>query len=186
MSPFTPIGEVSRWKVLYAILQNTPMGGIAPYEELATALDLDPVTDRHTIQVAIRRAAQELEGIDKRAVEPVTNVGYRVVEVTERLRLARQHQRKAVRSLSRGKSKLVNIAPAELATLPEPAQKLIHNATVLMAEQLDFNRRTDIRQKNFEDALATVERKSTATQDQVAALAAKLEALNDKLDKKKS
>ena len=186
MSPFTPIGEVSRWKTLYGVLQKTPVGGIAPYEELGAALGLDPVADRHTIQVAIRRAAQELEETDKRVVEPVTNVGYRVVEVTERLRLARQHQRKAVRALSRGKSKLVNITPTELATLPEPAQKLIHNATVLMAEQLDFNRRTDIRQKNFEDALATVERKSTATQDQVAALAAKLEALNAKLDAKKS
>jgi hypothetical protein len=144
MSPFTPIGEVSRWKTLYGVLQKTPVGGIAPYEELGAALGLDPVADRHTIQVAIRRAAQELEETDKRAVEPVTNVGYRVVEVTERLRLARQHQRKAVRALSRGKSKLAKfpVTDPQIVNLAGSSGTSREMLYMLMVNHVNSGKRT--------------------------------------------
>lgn len=182
MSPFTPLGETARWRILYGVLQDTAVGSVAPYNQLAQALSVHPVRDRRTIQAAMSRAARELEEVDKHAVEAVANIGYRVVEASENLRLARGHQRKSVLALRRGKSKLVNIDPVDFSKLPAAMQTLVHNALVLVTEQQDFNRRTDIRQKNLEAAMASVQQKSSATEDQVAALTRRLATLEQKGD----
>ncbi|BBC66956.1 hypothetical protein MMRN_38520 [Mycobacterium marinum] len=109
MSPFEPAGAVARWRVLYDLLGERTVGDVLTYDTMAEALELDPVKDRHTIQVAMRRAAKELEQEDKHALEPVQNVGYRIVEPEEHLKLARQHQRRSSRALVRGHSKVVNV-----------------------------------------------------------------------------
>ena len=79
MSPFDPIGDVSRWKLAYEVVRAAATDTVVTYDELGEALGLHPVHDRHPIQMAMRRAAKELEEVDKRAVNAVPNKGYRIV-----------------------------------------------------------------------------------------------------------
>lgn len=106
---FAPVGDRARWRILYDILKALNVGDVFTYERMAGVLDLHPQTDRHTLQMSIQRAGKELEVEDKRAIEAVRGVGYRVVEPEHHLVLARQHSRRAGRSLQRGLSKVVNV-----------------------------------------------------------------------------
>lgn len=174
MSPFEPAGEVARWRTLYDLLADSAIGDVLTYEAMAEALQLDPSEDRHTIQVAMRRAAKELEQEDKRAVEAVQNVGYRIVEPEEHLRLARGQQRRSSRALARGHSKVVNV---DLSNVDPEVRQAFQVVASAFAMQMEFNRRTDIRQKRLEDALDAVHEKSTRTDEEVAELRARLERL---------
>lgn len=174
MSPFEPAGETARWRVLYGLLTERTVGDILTYEVMAEALDLDPAKDRHTIQVAMRRAGKELEQEDKHAVESVTNVGYRIVEPEEHLRLARGQQKRSSRALERGHSKVVNV---DLSSVDPEVRQAFQVVASAFAMQMEFNRRTDIRQKKLEDALEAVHEKSTRTDEEVAELRARLERL---------
>ena len=174
MSPFEPAGETARWRVIYDILAVTPVDNVLTYEAMATALDLDPASDRHVMQVAMLRSARELAHVDKRAVEAVKNVGYRVVEPEEHLRLAKGQQRKSSLALLRGDDLVKNVDLSECDPEIRHAFQVIRSA---FAMQQEFNSRTDIRQKKLEEALDTVREKSTRTEDEVAAILARLEKL---------
>ncbi len=179
MSPFEPAGETARWRVLYDLLTERTVGDILTYDVMAEALDLDAAEDRHTIQVAMRRAGKELEQEDKHAVESVTNVGYRIVEPEEHLRLARGQQKRSSRALARGHSKVVNV---DLSNVDPEVRQAFQVVASAFAMQMEFNRRTDIRQKKLEDALETVREKSTRTDEEVAALRERLERLEQRAD----
>lgn len=174
MSPFEPKGETARWRLLYQLLSSTPIDGILYYEDMGDVLNLDPEEDRHTIQVAMRRAASELEKVEKHAVEAVKNVGYRVVEPEEHLRLARQQQRRSSKALVRGHSKVINV---DLSNVDPEVRQAFQVVASAFAMQMDFNRRTDIRQKKLEDALDGVRELSTKTDEEVSELRARLERL---------
>lgn len=174
MSPFEPVGETARWRVLYQLLKETNIDGVLTYERMGVALDLDPAQDRHTIQVAMRRAAKELEDVDKQAVEAVPTVGYRVVWPEEHLSLARSQQRRSSRALVRGHSKVVNV---NLEGVAPEIQNAFHVVAAAFAMQMDFNRRTDVRQKKLEEALGAVLEQSTRTDEEVAELRLRLERL---------
>ncbi|MCV7100071.1 hypothetical protein [Mycobacterium palustre] len=174
MSPFEPAGEVARWRTLYELLNERSIGDVLSYDTMAEALQLDPSKDRHTIQVAMRRAAKELELEDKHAVEAVKNVGYRIVEPEEHLRLARQQQRRSSRALVRGHSKVVNV---DLSNVDPEIRNAFQVVASAFAMQMEFNRRTDVRQKQLETALEAVREKSTRTDEEVAELRERLERL---------
>lgn len=174
MSPFEPVGDTARWRILYALLHHIEVGGILTYEAMADALELDPGADRHTIQVAMRRASRELELVDKHATEAVQNVGYRIVEPEEHLNLARRQQRRSSRALVRGRSNVVNV---DLADVDPEVRKAFQVMAAAFQMQMEFNRRTDVRQKKLEDALGTVREESTRTADEVAQLRDRLEKL---------
>lgn len=174
MSPFEPTGETARWRLLYALLAETEVDGVVTYDAMANVLELDPVDDRHTMQVAMRRAAIELEKVDKHAVEAVTNVGYRVVEPEEHLRLAKGQQRRSSRALARGQSKVVNV---DLSNVDPDVRQAFQVVASAFAMQMEFNRRTDIRQKKLEESLDAVRETSTRTEDEVAELKARLDRL---------
>lgn len=176
MSPFEPAGETARWRILYNLLAQVEVDSIVSYETMAEALDLDPRRDRHTMQVAIRRAAIELEKVDKHAVEAVKNVGYRVVEPEEHLRLAKYQQRRSSRALVRGHSKVVNV---DLSNVDPEVRQAFEVVAAAFAMQMDFNRRTDIRQKRLEQALDAVHKKSTRTDEEIAELRARLKRLEE-------
>jgi hypothetical protein len=93
VTPFEPAGDKARWRVLYDVLTKHGVGDVVTYDVMGEALNLDPEKERHTIQMAIRRAAREYEREDHRALEPVPNEGYRVVEPAEHMRLARRPRR---------------------------------------------------------------------------------------------
>lgn len=174
MSPFEPAGETARWRILYDLLSGRTVGDVLNYEVMAEALDLDPIEDRHTIQLAMRRASKELELENKHAVEAVQNVGYRIVEPEEHLRLARGQQRRSSRALARGHSKVVNV---DLSNVDPEVRNAFQVVASAFAMQMEFNRRTDVRQKKLEDALNAVREKSTRTDEEVAELRARLDRL---------
>lgn len=174
MSPFEPAGETARWRILYDLLSGRTVGDVLNYEVMAEALDLDPIEDRHTIQLAMRRASKELELENKHAVEAVQNVGYRIVEPEEHLRLARGQQRRSSRALARGHSKVVNV---DLSNVDPEVRNAFQVVASAFAMQMEFNRRTDVRQKKLEDALDAVREKSTRTGEEVAELRARLDRL---------
>src|ERR1044071_7885349 len=53
---FTPIGERARWRVIYELMRGADMGVTITYEDMATPLGLDPVKDRHALEMAARKA----------------------------------------------------------------------------------------------------------------------------------
>lgn len=177
MSPFTPSGTQARWRVLYRLLQPLAVGDLLDYETMADALGLDSVKDRTTIQLAMRRAARELEQIEKRAVDAVKNEGYRVVEPEEHADLAKRHQTKSNRSLQRGQSKVVNV---DLSGMEPETRKAIELMAQAFAAQLDFNRRMDVRQQHLEKAMESVTEQQERTDEQLADLQERLRRLEHK------
>ena len=183
MSPFEPVGEQARWRILYDILCHTRTDGIATYEQMGEALGLHPDHERHTIQMAVRRAAKELEEEDKRAIEAVPNVGYRIVEAPEHLRLARRQQKRAQVALRSGHSKVTNVDLNQLEPETRRAFEVVARA---FAMQMDFNRRMDVRQRRLETAVATVTERHDRSEREIAELKERLsriELLGQTVDK---
>lgn len=175
MSPFEPLGTRSRWRIIYEdVLTTRDHGSVVTYAELGKALDLDPDDDRHTIQMAVRRAAREYEEEDKRALDAVPNVGYRVVQAAEHMALARRQQRRSHRALRAGKSKVDNV---DLAALDPEARKAFEVVARAFAMQMDFNRRMDIRQKRLEDTTKAVTERQDRSDAEIARLRERLERL---------
>lgn len=174
MSPFQPQGEQARWRIIYERLCRVPTGDTVTYEQLGEALDLDPERDRHPIQMAVRRAAREHEEQDLRALEAVPNVGYRVVEAPEHLRLARQQQRRSHRALVRGHSKVVNV---DISGLEPEARKAFEVVARAFAMQMDFNRRFDVRQRRLEDTVNSISERHERSEAEIAELRERLARL---------
>ncbi len=175
MSPFESIGDRARWRLVYEdILVKKPVGGIVTYDEMGEALDLDPEGDRHAIQMAMRRAARELEQVDKHAVDAVPNKGYRIIEAVEHMQLARRQQRKSHHALQAGHSKVVNV---DLTALDPETRQAFEVVARAFAAQMDFNRRIDIRQRRLEGALSTILERHDRSEEEIAALKERLERL---------
>lgn len=174
MAAFKPEGERARWQTIYDVLCEAKVGDVVTYERLAEALGLDAVGDRHRIQVAMRRAALEHEQADKRAVDAVANVGYRVVEAPEHLVLAKRHQRRANRQLARGHSKAVNV---DLSNLDPDVRHAFEVVAQAFSMQMEFNRRFDVRQKRVEQSIRDAEQRAERTEAEIAELKARLERL---------
>ena len=174
MSPFEPVGDRARWRVVYDLLVKAATDETITYEDLGDALDLDPANDRHTIQMAVRRAAKEHEVKDSRALDVVPNVGYRIVRVPEHLDLAQRHQRKAGKSLERGRSKVDHV---DLTGVDGDTRRAFEVVAQAFALQADFNRRLDIRQKRLEKQVASATSAQEHTAEEIAELRARLEKL---------
>ncbi|MFH5825010.1 hypothetical protein [Georgenia sp. AZ-5] len=138
------------------------------------ALGLDPVRHRHIIQTAIRRAGVECEEADHRAIEAVRNVGYRIVAPQEHGRLAVTHQRKSIRALRAGRSKVENV---DLDKLDPEARKAFGIMALAFAAQIDFNRRLDVRQKRLEEAVKHVSVRTERSEEEIATLRERLDRL---------
>lgn len=181
MSPFTPAGDRARWRILYDLLVKLRVGDVLTYPEMAEALELDPEGDRQVIQLAMRRAARELEEVDKHAVDNVAGVGYRIIAPTEQLGLAKRHQRKSGRALARAQSKVVNVDFAQVDAATRRAFEVFATA---FAMQADFNRRMDVRQKHLEQAVEAVtrhnEQQAQRTDEEIEELRERLKRLEDK------
>lgn len=177
MSPFKAIGEQARWRTIHDLLLMTDTGGVVTYDDMAAALDLDSVKDRHVIQMAMRRAAIEHERVDKRAVEAVPNLGYRVVLPPEHMRLARQQQSRSSRALVAGRSKVVNVDMNGLEPDVRQAFQIVAQA---FAMQMDFNRRMDVRQQRLEEALDTISERHGRSESEIGELRERLARLEQR------
>lgn len=172
--PFAPLGNRARWRMVYDLLKKKNIGDVLSYTEIGLALELNPVEDRHAIQMAARRAAKEYEEEDQRAVEVEVGVGYRVVQPEHHLVLARQHNRKAGRAIKRGLSKVTNV---DLSGMDPQMRGAFDVMARAFMQQVDINRRVNRRVTDVE-ALVTETRERTAEQYQE--LAARLERLEGK------
>jgi len=183
MSPFEPAGEQARWRIIYEILKTTPVDGLVTYEQLGEALELDPDKDRHAIQMAVRRAAQEYERGDKRALDAVPNEGYRVVKAGEHLDLAKRHGRKAGKSLQRGHSKAVNV---DLSEVEDPeVRRALELTAQAFSLQMDFNRRFAVRQEQLEATVREITDTQAADRQRSADEVAKLQERIERLERER-
>jgi hypothetical protein len=176
MSPFQPKGVTARWRLIYQELRSVDIGDVVTYERLGEVLELDPEGDRHRIQMAVRRAAEQYLKDDKRALDSVPNEGYQVVDASGHLQLARRHQSKSSKELVRGHAKSVNVDLSGVAPEVKHALEVVARG---FAVQMDFNRRFDVRQKRLEEALATVNERTGRSEAEIAELRARLERLEE-------
>lgn len=178
MSPFVSAGEQSRWKIVYARLCLKSIGETVTYEELGPLLDLDPRQDRHVMQAAIRRAADEYLDKDLRALEPVRGVGYTVVHPNAQLRLSRGHSAKARTQLMTAHRLVTSVDQTDMAA--DVATMYVAVSTGL-ASQLDVNRRQDLKNKQFEQAIEAASVRVERTEESVGAIQERMAALEAKL-----
>ena len=179
MEPFETIGPVARWRVIYDLLTEVPVNGVLTYEKMGEALELDPARERTTIQASMTKASRRLEENNLHAVEPVINVGYRVVEVPEHLRLARGQQRKASRALARGRSKVVNV---DLRGLDPEVRRAFEAVAIVFSMQMDFNRRMDAGQKRLAAAVAATTVRADRSEEEIASIKQQLVEMEQRIE----
>ena len=159
--PFEPIGDVARWRTLYEVLSSAKVDDVVTYADMAEALELDAERDRQAIRSAVTRAATELLEVDKHAIEAVPDKGYRIVKPAEHLVLAQRRSKKAERSIVKSRSHVVNV---DFNDLEEGLRSTFETVGRVLGWQLSMMRQLDIRQRDLEDSLASVQ----ATVEQTA------------------
>lgn len=176
MSPFTPRGSAARWKIIYDLLRETETNGILTYEIMGKALGLDPdlPSDRHAIQMAMRKAAKEHLELDLRSVAPVPNEGYQVVPTEQKLDLAGRHQSRAVRAVRRGRSHIINV---DLASVDDATRAIFEAMAWKFEQQDEALHRLDVRARRHERQLQAAATHQEQTEQQLAELAARLAKL---------
>jgi hypothetical protein len=174
MAPFQPIGDRARWRVIYDMLTKADVDDVITYEQIGTALGLDPEADRHIIQMAMRRAAREHEVSDNRAIDVIPNTGYVIVQAPEHLTLARRHQKKSTKALERGHSKVVHV---DLSGMEPETRRAFEVVARAFTMQMDFNRRFDVRQARLEEAIGAMTERTERTEEEIAELKRRLARL---------
>lgn len=174
MSPFAPHGSVARWKIVYDLLRETETDAVLTYEVMAKALDLDPVADRHPIQMAMRRAAKEHLELDLRSVASVPNEGYQVVPTEQKLDLAGRQQGRAVRAVRRGRAHIDNV---DLHGVDDATRAIFEAMAWKFEQQDEALHRLDVRARRHERQLQAVATHQEQTAAELAALAERLARL---------
>lgn len=187
MSPFQPLDEQARWRVIYGLLQTTPVNEVLTYAKIGAELGLHPDEDRHTLQVATRRAAKQLLVTENHALVPVINTGYRVVEPHEHVTLARGHQRRSNKSLVRAHEVATHI---DVTPLDLPQRQALGAVVLALGAQMDFCRRLDINQKRLADAVTSIGKSqqalATRTEEEVTEIKERLIALEQERSERES
>jgi len=183
VSAFQPQGSTARWRLLYDLLRERETGDVVTYEEMGKLLSLDPVGQRQTIQMAMRRAAYEFLYKDLKALETVTNVGYRIAVAEHRPGLVRQFNRRAGNALERAHATATKI---DLSGVDMQARRVLEGMALLTARQQEINRIMHLRQERMERAVQALqsdqERSETETQRLLADLNKRLGQVESKLD----
>jgi hypothetical protein len=178
MTPFEPIGDHPRWKTIYDLLRTKHPGDILTYTEMGEALNLDPATDLHAIQMAMRDARDTYLENERHAVKSVPRTGYRISTPPEHLCHAGAHQARATREIVRGAEVVTHVDLNEL----EPVTR---RAMMLVAESFQQQRivmaHIDVRQKRLEEALLTVAVRTERTGEEVSDLKDRLERLESRM-----
>lgn len=174
MSPFIPAGDRARWRMIYDLLTEAAVGDTVTYEAMGGVLGLDPGKQRHQIQMAVRRAGREYLTVNLRALAPVPNVGYRVVETSRQLELAGQHQVKARRSIGRGREQVTYV---DVSGLDEATRQMFETMAWKFQQQDEAIRRLDVRQRRMQRQVEAAASAQEHTQEELAGLRARLEKL---------
>lgn len=174
MTPFEAIGQEARWRTIYSLLQALAVGNVLTYEQMAEALNLHPEDDRQTIRAALYRAAREYQQVDKHALEVVPNVGYRVVEAVEHLKLAQRRQRRAGKQLASGREHVVNV---DFNGMDPEVRKAFELTAGAISMVIDMNRRFDVRQKRLEKVMADTGQRTERNEAEISELKERLARL---------
>lgn len=115
-----PITSELRRRAL-ALLQETPTDEVIPYAKITAALGVAIEPDRRA-RGAFLAAGRDLLLSEKRGIENVKNVGYRIYRDDEHRRMAGQRERRAVGNIKRAleilrNTAMDNLPPAEVALL---------------------------------------------------------------------
>lgn len=173
MKPFTPIGEKPRWEYIYEELLTLDVGDTLTYERLYELCD---TKDRSAVRAPFYRAVNAWGSEHKRAMRPVPNEGYRVVDANEHEAIAKAHHRKSKRSLNRGRRVIANADRSRLT--PDQRQRFDQMESTL-ARQEDMIRRLDARTAKVEKAVAESRESHTVTAEKVKATDKRVAALED-------
>lgn len=178
MTPFEPKGAVARWRVIYDLLLQAGVGDIISYADLGAQLGLDPGDDRHTIQMAVRRAAKEFLEQERRALEVETNVGYRVTEAQERSRLVRKQSVKVKRALTRTHDLAIHV---DLTGLDMESRRLLEASAAVAYGQLQVTRALLHKQSRFNKALDSVSTQQETTAAELASMRERMAELEARI-----
>jgi hypothetical protein len=170
--PFQPLGELARWRKLVEVFSGVDRGTTLTYDDLAQALELDPVKDRKAIRAAVRQAVPALSKGHDRSLVAVRSVGYRVVLPDEHVDLAGRQQRKSRKALVRAQTHVDHV---DLSGLSEEGRRIVHAAASALAWQQAQIRRLDLRQKDLEGAVSSITTRVERTEAEHDARLAELE-----------
>lgn len=93
---FAPKGERSEWRMIYEdLLEHADIGTVITYKALEDLLGREFALNRGPFY----RARQTLGDLHHRWLDSVPNVGYRVIEPAEHVRVSAQHRRKSRRQV---------------------------------------------------------------------------------------
>ena len=97
MTPqFAPKGERPEWRMIYEdLLSNVGPGTVITYTQLEEILGRELAANR----APLYRARRELGELRSHWLEAVPNVGYRVIDPQEHVRVAAGHRRKSRRQV---------------------------------------------------------------------------------------
>lgn len=125
-SPFEPVGDLAQWQLVYGLLASLVFGDVVTYIQLSNLLGYDFVTGSRE---PLYRARQELGRLNHRWLDNVKNVGYRVVESREHIKLIRKEKLKMAR---RGRQGLRIADAADLRHLTSDERGRLDRLTVQM------------------------------------------------------
>lgn len=167
-------GVEARWKKVYHWLKGRPVGAVLTYAVLE---DMFPGLDRGSLQSVIRRAAKELLEKDKRGLRNLRGEGYRVVDPSEHVQIARWHQERSMKSLGRGLNVVKNV---DYNGMPQDVRQLTEATARALSMQMQFNRQMDVRQRKLEEVVETTVDRTEANERQIEELKARLARLEGK------
>lgn len=170
---FETKGTRAEWVLVYEALTKLGVGDTLPFEDLDALLGRDFRNDRNPIY----RATKELEVNDKRTVDSVRGVGYRIVEAREHEGLARRHHKRSRRQLTKAVAKA---ASADRAALTVEERKRIDGMELSLRQHAQMIRRLSERDEQREQQIKTLRRDTNAD---VAALSERVDRLTDLLER---
>lgn len=166
MPPFH--SDNPKWRTVYDLLLPLDVDDVLTYATLNEALDVE---DFRTNRSPLYKAAQMWGAAKQRALEPVPNVGYRVVQAREHEGLARRQHKKSRRALSRGRTLLRNADRSQLN--PDEVARF-DSMEHTLARHEDMIRRLDSRQSRTERLLNETRQAGADTEAKVRELEERL------------
>lgn len=171
-APFEPAdGVEARWKKVYHRLKGMKTGDVLTYTTLA---EMFPGLDRHGLQSVIRRAQKELLEENKRGLKNVRGQGYRVIDPSEHMHIARWHQERSLKSLRRGHAVVKNV---DYNGMPQDVRSLTEATLRALGAQIEFNTRMDVRQTRLEAVVEQTVDRTEANEQQLKELHERLERI---------
>lgn len=156
------------------VLAAAEYGEVVPYDAISEVAD---GVDRRGVQSLVGRVKRRLEREHSKAVEAVANEGYRVVNPSEHLRLARGHQSKSRKSLARAQSTVLHV---DASKLTDGEKVAVTVAATALAAQLTYMRQNDIRVGRLEKAAEVIGTAQERSAEEIAALRDRLDKLENR------